>query len=221
MIKIKGAIFDVDGVLLDSMGIWDDVADRYLKKLGYEPEPGLRDILFPMSVEEGAVYVKEHYHLSQQVDEIASGVIQIVEEFYMQEVPLKPGVGEFLMEMKGRNIPMAVATSSDKSHIRAAFTRLQIMDYFKEIHTCAEVGAGKSEPKIYKEAAASLGTKPEETVVFEDALHAIRTAKQAGFPVVGVYDAANVKDEAQIQSMVTLYLKEWDCSRMWEYFVNK
>ena len=63
---IKGAIFDVDGTLLDSMGIWKDVGVRYLNSIGIEAEPDLGNILFTMSIQEGAQYVKEHYHLSQK-----------------------------------------------------------------------------------------------------------------------------------------------------------
>ena len=72
---IKGVIFDVDGTLLDSMEIWEDVGVRYLNSIGIEAEPDLGTVLFTMSIQEGAAYVKEHYHLSQEPEEIVQGVL--------------------------------------------------------------------------------------------------------------------------------------------------
>lgn len=90
--EIKGVIFDVDGTLLDSMGIWDDIGGKYLRRLGIEPELELKDILFTMSIEEGAAYVDEHYHLGKGPEEVAKGVADIIRDFYYEEVQLKPGV---------------------------------------------------------------------------------------------------------------------------------
>ena len=177
---IKGAIFDVDGTLLDSMGIWEDVGVRYLKSIGKEPEANLSQILFPMSIEEGAKYVKEHYELPYAIDEIIEGVLSIVRDFYYYEAPLKEGVKEILAALKEKEISMVIATSSEKDHIEKAFKRLGIDGYFEKIFTCSEVGESKSSPLIYWKAAEYLRTKPEETLVFEDAFHALLTAKSAG-----------------------------------------
>lgn len=203
---IKGAIFDVDGTLLDSMGIWEDVGVRYLTRAGIAAEPGLGDILFPMSLEEGAAYVKRRYALPESEQEICSGVLEIVKDFYYQEAPLKEGALELLEELRQREIPMAVATSSDPDHIRAAFCRLEITGYFREIFTCSQVGAGKSSPLIYQKAAECLGTLPGETLVFEDALHAVQTARKAGFLVAGVYDSSSGQVQEEIRKWSDIYL---------------
>lgn len=205
---IKGAIFDVDGTLLDSMEIWEDVGVRYLNKIGIEAEPDLGTILFTMSLPEGAAYVKEHYHLSQEPDEIINGVLGIISNYYEEIAPLKPGVAEFLKELSKKDIRMTVATSNNKEEVEAAFKRTGLASYFERIFTCEEVGAGKTKPDIYLEAAKYMGTKPEETVVFEDVLHAVRTAKDAGFLVVGLYDEASKTEQKQIQREADWYCKE-------------
>lgn len=205
---IKGAVFDVDGTLLDSMGIWEETGSRYLHGIGIEPEEHLSEILFPMTVEEGAAYVKRQYGLTQSVREIADSVFDIVRGFYYEEAPLKEGAEKLLEYLKERNIVMAVATSSEREHVEAAFQRLHIRHYFKEIFTCREVGAGKTDPLIYMEAAKCLGTKPEETYVFEDVLHGIQTANAAGFRTVGVYDRSSEKDNRAIREQAEIYLPD-------------
>ena len=206
---IKGAIFDVDGTLLDSMEIWEDVGVSYLNSIGVEAEPDLGTVLFTMSIQEGAAYVKEHYHLSQEPEEIVQGVLDIISNYYKDTAPLKHGVVELLEKLHKNNIPMTVASSNNKEEIEMAFERLGIAKYFERIFTCEEVGAGKTKPDIYLRAAEYLGTRPEETVVFEDVIHAVRIAKQAGFPVVGIYDEASKDDQEEIQKEADWYCREW------------
>lgn len=205
---IKGAIFDVDGTLLDSMEIWEDVVERFLKAVGIEPDPDIGTKLFTMSLPEGAAYVKEYYQLPQSQDEIVQGILDIISNFYKETAPLKRGAADLLKNLSKRNIPMTVATSNNKQEIEAAFERLGIAKYFDRIFTCGEVGAGKTKPDIYLEAAKYLGTRPEETVVFEDVVHAIRTAKDAGFLVAGIYDEASRDDQEEIKKIVDWYGKD-------------
>lgn len=175
---IKGAIFDVDGTLLDSMGIWKDVGVRYLNSIGIEAEPDLGNILFTMSIQEGVQYVKEHYHLSQEIEEIEQNVLDIISDYYKETAPLKSGAVELLEKLRNSNIPMTIASSNNKKEIEMAFERLEIAKYFDRIFTCEEAGAGKTKPDIYLQAAEYLGSRPEETLVFEDVIHAVRTAKR-------------------------------------------
>ena len=93
---IRGAIFDLDGVLLDSMGIWNDLGARYLRSRNILPEPGLNRLLFSMSMEQGAAYLKEHYPLPQSAAEIRDGIARMLADFYFFEVPAKPGAAELL-----------------------------------------------------------------------------------------------------------------------------
>lgn len=204
---IKGAIFDVDGTLLDSMEIWEDAGARYLRRVGVEPEVNLSEILYPMTMAEGAEYVKERYYLAFALDEIIQGVLDTVRDFYFYEAPLKLGAKELLSWMKEKNIPVAAATASDREHIKAAFERLGIDGYFRRIFTCSEVGAGKKNPLIYEKAAAYLGANPGEILVFEDALYALATAKNAGFCTVGVYDRFSEDEQEELSRRADIYLR--------------
>lgn len=205
---INGVIFDIDGVLLDSLGIWDDLGARYLKSIGVEPEEGLNDVLFSMSMEQGASYINEHYNLQKSDAEVHMGLSQMIEDFYFNEVLPKPGAKELLEFVKAKGIKITAATSSPRLHIEKALERNGMLMYFEKIFTNSEVGASKHSPEIYNRAAAFLGTKPSETLVFEDSLYALKTAKNAGFNTVGVYDIKGEKDQEGVKNTGDHYIKE-------------
>ncbi len=205
---MKGAIFDMDGTLLDSMQVWVHVGEQYLQNRGIEPEEGLGDVLFPMSMRDGAVYVKEKYGLPDTPDTIVADMDAIVFAAYRDEVLPKPGVAAYLESLKKRGIPMAVATATDRPMVEAALARTGLAGYFQQIFTCTEIGAGKERPDIYLAAAKALGTSPADTWVFEDALYAIKTAKAAGFYTVGLYDETSRNDQEAIAGLADRYARE-------------
>lgn len=206
---IRGAIFDIDGTLLDSMEIWQVAGIRYLDSIHVEPEPGLSEILYPMTIEEGVAYVKGHYHLEQSEEEITHGLLMIVRDFYYEEVEAKKDVKKFLQKLQDDHIPMNVATAGYKEYAEAALARLNMDHYFQDILTCSELGKGKQEPEIYLQCAAALGRKPEEIAVFEDAGYAIETAKKVGFITVGIRDMSNGEDWQQIKEIADYVLEDW------------
>ena len=209
----KGAVFDVDGTLLDSMPIWENASERFLEGLGIEAEPGLNEIMFRMSLDEGAAYLRSAYNLAMTDQEIKEGVLGVIRDFYFYQAQPKPGAGEFLAQMKAREIPMYIATSSNREHIRAAFERLGVYNYFDGLITCEEAGAGKSDPRIFLLAADRMGLEPADIFVFEDVIHAIRTANSAGFVTAGVFDPASSDDNAAIRQESAIYihsLENWE-----------
>lgn len=196
---IKGAIFDIDGTLIDSMPIWNDLGAIYLRNKGITPEPHLIDKLFPMTVKEGVAYLKSHYHLPESEGEIQQGLNEISEHFYKYEVPLKPGAKELIEAYHQKQIPMVLCTVGMPTLAIPALKRLGVYDYFSKIFVCDEFHTTKREPLIYMKAAQYLTLKPDEILVFEDILQAVQTAHQAGFKVCGVYDEASRSDEEDIR----------------------
>lgn len=207
---IKGAIWDVDGTLLDSMKLWDHLASDYLKSIGKNPEENLEDILFTMSMQKGAEYMKSAYELDLSIQEIIDGMNDTMARFYRDQAELKEGAYELLRDMKNAGIEMIIATSTDRQHIEAALSRLKILEYFKKILTCSEVGVGKVKPDIYLLAAKELGTKPAETLVLEDAYHAAKTAKDAGFVVAGIYDASSASHQSDVKDVSDIYMEKYN-----------
>ncbi len=214
---IKGAVFDVDGTLLDSMKIWDEAGSRYLSRLEKTAEENLNRRLFPMTVEESAEYLIDEYELDLDKEAVRQGILDTVSDFYRYEAPCRPGAEKMLETIRGAGIPVVVATTSHREHIVSAFERLGIMKYFDRIFTCSEIGASKFEPDIFNAAAGYMGTEKRYTYVFEDGLYAVRTAAGAGFKTVGIYDESSAQDweDMKREADCIMYdLREF--GRVWE-----
>ena len=205
--RIRGAIFDVDGTLLDSMFIWDTIGELYLRSIGYQPKENLNETFKNMSLRQAARYYQTEYGVTLSIDQIMDGVNAMLERYYRFEVPLKPGVAELLERLRQSGVKLCIATATDRHLVEAALDRCGVLSCFGEIFTCNEVGHGKDEPDIFEEALRFLGTEKAETVVFDDALYAVRTAKEAGFPVAAVYDS-HEKAQDQIRMLADVYLEE-------------
>lgn len=197
---MKYSIFDVDGTILDSMKIWDVLASRTVRSLSKVPEANLDQIVAKMSLEESSSYIKEHYQLSCSKAQIKAEVLKQLATFYREEVQLKPGFKDFISYFDSRNV---IATTSDKALVQQALQRLGIDAYFEKIFTCTEIGKSKKEPDIYLACAQYFHQKPENVFVFEDASHCIRTAKKAGFQVVGVQDSEDISSDCDG------YIEDW------------
>lgn len=203
---IRGAIFDLDGVILDSMGIWEIIGDRYLLQQGYEPENGLADKLRPMSLIQSAEYLINRYGIKKEPLEIIDGITELLEEFYTGEVQLKPGIAEFVAKLYKAGVKMCITTATERALAETALRRLGLMDVFEFIITCSENGHGKDEPYIYNEALKMLGTTKTETIIFEDALHAVETAKSAGYTVAGIYEEVYKDKKTEISVIADYYI---------------
>ena len=185
---IKGAIFDFDGTLVDSMFIWDTFGEDYLKLFGIEPKENLAETFKTFTLEQAAEYYRRHYGIKRTVKEIVEDINNMVAEIYRIKVILKPGVSDLLKRLQRSGVKMCVATVTDKAIVEEVLKRLGVREYFSAIFTCAEEGYNKETPEIYRQALKHIGTEKSETIVFEDVLHALKTAKNDGFTVAAVYD---------------------------------
>ena len=204
---IKGVIFDLDGVILDSMSIWEKLGKRYLRKCGIEAEPDLARVIECMTMQQSASYMIGHYKLNKSVTEVTEGFHELLLEFYKEEVPLKEGVKECLLFLEKNNIPCLIATSSETQEAEAALKRLRIRNQFQDIVTCQELHTDKTKPEIYLEAARRLSLIKEEILVVEDSFHAVRTAVNAGFHVCAVYDRYNAHHEKETKELAEYYIE--------------
>ena len=192
--KIQGVIFDADGTLIDSMGFWNSTVYDLLEEFGVTPDDDLLKLLIPMSMYEGAVYLKNRFSLPVSPEEFIRRENLIVEKFYSESVKLKNGLQELLDLLAEANIPMAVASATDKHLIEKALAHNNIRSYFKAVISCSDIGEGKSSPKVFHTAREYLGSPISSTAVIEDSPNALATAKKAGYIAVGVYDKAQCRD---------------------------
>lgn len=192
--SIKAAVFDLDGTLLDSSRIWEDLGGRFLLSIGVTPETELPVILGSMSLEEGCSYLSGHYRLRQTPEQVRTALLDILSDFYRSECELKSGAFQLLTKLKECGIPAVIATAGDRELSAAAMKRLDILDMFCGMVTCRECG-GKDKPDIFLTAAKLAGSTPEHTAVFEDSLMAVSTAKAAGFLTAAVSDISEPQQD--------------------------
>lgn len=204
--KMEAAIFDLDGTLLDSMPIWQGLGENYLLQKKLKPAPGLQDTLKTMSLPQAAQHFQSAYGLREDEETIIGEIETLIADLYRYEIPLKAGVAEYLQTLQERNVKMCIATATERNLAESALERLGIRKYFSTILTSSEVKAGKEDPLIYQRAFEQLGAPFVQTVVFEDALHAIETAAAAGFRVVGVHDETAAQDRERIKALTEQYI---------------
>ena len=184
----KGAIFDLDGTLLDSVWVWGGVDERFLGSRGFEVPEDYQRTIAAMSFRETAEYTIGRFRLKETAEEIIREWNGLAVRTYHEEVCIKPGVREMLETLSQKGIRLGIATASHASLYGQCLKRNGVYDYFSSFTETGEVERGKGFPDIYIKAAEKLGCSPVECVVFEDLHQGILSAKAGGFCTVGVYE---------------------------------
>ena len=198
-------LFDLDGTLIDSNGIWKDVDRVFLARRGipytqayYE---GVAHTIFPLAAE----FTKRFCNLQESCDEIMSEWLELAQGLY-HKVPLKSGVGAYLEQCRTRGQRMAIVTSSVPGHCRDALEHLNIAPYFERVIFAQELNIEKQSPELWRVAAATLGVRPEDCTLFDDSLLSCRGAHAAGMRTVGVYDRYFDTDETEMRLLCDQYI---------------
>ncbi len=196
--RFKGIIFDLDGTLLNSMEVWENVDREFLEENGRVYTADVSETVKKMTIYNSANYFKTKFSLDHSCDYIVNRIEEMVSEKYFNSIPLKSGVYETLEKLHKVSMKMCVATATYNRLAEAALKRLRVFDMFEFILTCSDVGSGKDRPEIFLAAAEKMGLNISETAVIEDSLHCIETAKNAGFFTIGIYDPISENDWEKI-----------------------
>lgn len=207
--NITGAIFDLDGTLLDSMPAWDNIGADYLISKGITPPDDLEDILRPLSFVQAAQYYVDEFNLPYTASKIIDDIYEMVADKYRHNIPLKPYAAELINKLKHKGIKLCVATAMELNLAQAALERNGILDQFDFVTSCGEMDCNKDTPEFFLSVADRLKTTPNETMIFEDALHAITSAKEAGFMIVGVYDESMEANTPLIKQYSDIYISSF------------
>lgn len=208
--NIKGAIFDMDGTLIDSMWIWNKIDEEYLKKRSIPLPKDLKEKIAHLSFNEVAQYFKDRFNIIDSIEEIQKEWYDMAIHEYTYNVTLKPGAKEFLYALKKKRVKIALATSNSRLLTEIALKQTGIYNFFDSISITDEVSRGKDFPDIYLLAASRLGLKPEDCVVFEDILPAVKGAKLAKMTVVGVHDLYSDYQKTDIANHADMYIFQYD-----------
>lgn len=197
--KIKGAIFDLDGTILESSHVWGQIDVEFLGRRGFSVPDDYVETISPMGFEKAAEYTIRRFGFSSTKEEIMDEWNQMAREAYATEVCLKPGTKELLQYFKDRGVKMGVATSNNAYLYEPCLKRNGIYEYFQAFTEVTEVERGKAFPDIYLETAKRLSVQPEECVVLEDLASALKGAGSGGFITIGVIDDAWKKGQHDMQ----------------------
>lgn len=207
--KYNHWIFDMDGTLTDSMGIWDEVPFALLEQYGRTPKPDLHQMLLPLGMAESARYLIREYQLPLDEANYDAAVMEAVGRLY-RTVELKPGVRKILERLKAEGAHLCVCSNTWQPMCERVLGGLGVLDYFDFVLS-AQDGFTKKEPAIFLEAMRRVGGHtPAECVVCEDAVHAARTAHRAGFPVIGIADYYSRADEPEMRALSQQFLTSWE-----------
>lgn len=207
--QYKGAIFDMDGTLVDSLSVWDvlwaEYGNRYCGGKAFSPTDEDDKKIRTLPLKEAMELVHDNYGLGENVTELLELANETLLNFYKNVVKLKKGAKELLEYLKSNNVKMCIASATDPELISVAMAECDLNKYFEGVLSCAVIGKGKDTPDIYMEALKFLGTDISDTVLFEDSVVAIETGVKFGLDTVGIYDKYNPSQE-RIKEIADLYV---------------
>ncbi|MGL4450959.1 MAG: HAD family hydrolase [Sarcina sp.] len=210
--NMKAAIFDLDGTLIDSMGIWVQIDIDYIDEIGHSGKVDfveLKQEINHLSYRGTAEYFKNRFNLDKSVDEICARWHDMAYEKYSKDVKLKEGVFEFLTHLKNSGIKIGLATSNSIELAIACLEANGVLDLFESITITGEVSRGKNFPDVYLLSAQRLGIEPKDIVVFEDIPIALEGAKKGNFKVIGVYDSYCAHHEQEMIAKSDKFIKSY------------
>lgn len=193
--KIQGAIFDMDGTLVDSLSFWDffwrDMGERYFGDPTFRMDAAhfdthVRTMIFSRAIS----YIHGYLNIPCTAEEFDDFAAAYVHRFYSTVAKAKSGAYDLLSALRERGVGVCLASATDRRYLNIALESCGLAEFFtpRTILSCSDIGVGKERPDVFLTACKVLGTPVSATAVFEDSALALKTAKDAGFVTVGVYD---------------------------------
>lgn len=211
VIKIKGAIFDMDGTLIDSLIFWEyywrELGKKFMGIDDFKPKEEDDRAVRTMITLDASKFIKERYNLSQSIEELYAFVNDLIKHFYREIVKEKLGATELLEYLVNNGIKICLATATDMENVKIAIKACDLEKYFDVVLSCADIGKGKDKPDIYLKAIEELKMNKDEVCVFEDSFVAIETAKSIGVKTVGIFDINNFGQD-RLKASSNYYLEE-------------
>lgn len=196
--NIKLFLFDLDGTILDSLKIWNDIDLLFFKNHNLIMGEDYHIAIAPLTLEETATYTKNTYKLDIDEEQIMKEWSDLAIKEYAENVNLKKGVKEFLDYLKNKNVHLAIATSCNEEMFKPCLERYGIVSYFEHFYTSQNLKINKSNTNFFKEILNEYKIEPDQILFFEDYLASMKCAKSLGFNVVAVMDKKWEKQKEEI-----------------------
>ena len=209
--KIKAAIFDMDGTLINSLIMWDVMwsrfGEKYLGDGGFRPSAEDEKRVRTLTLRDAMHLIHKNYSIAESGDALHAEAEHLLAQFYSHEVQMKPGALEFLKYLKAKGVKMCIASATVPALVTLVIEHLGLAPYFSAVFSCGAIGKGKEAPDVFLAAAEYLGKDIGDTWVFEDSLVALETAARIGMPTVAIYDPNNFGQET-MKKIANVYVGE-------------
>ena len=182
--RIEAVVFDMDGVLVDTEHLWDEVREALTEEWGGRYTPEAQEAMMGMSSPEWSRYLHEVVGLREPPEAISAEVVRRMLARYEMDLPVVPGAVEAVRRLSGAGYRLAVASSSNRELIDGVLCRLHLTELFQATVSSEEVARGKPAPDVYLETARRLGVEPARCAAIEDSASGIRAAHSAGMRVI-------------------------------------
>ena len=199
-------IFDFDGTLVDSMPCWSEKMLNILNKNQVSYPADIIKQITPLGDLGTAKYFQEVLGVQLSIEEMIAQMDEYALPKYRDVIGLKDGVREYLCQLKNSGCSLNVLTASPHKMVDACLQRLGVYDWFENVWSCDDFGTTKSNPQIYLDAVARIGSRVEDTVFFDDNINAVKTAAQAGLYTVGVFDESGADFAEELKSVADVYI---------------
>ena len=186
-------IFDLDGTLIDSNGIWDDIDRRFLERHGLPFSQEYHDGVAHTILQNAATFTKNFFRMEESEEDIVSEWMALADDAY-DHVQLRPYVREYLDRCKKNDRPMVIFTSCVPEHCESALRNLGLENYFDHILYAQRLGIEKHSPDTFRAVARILGTETSECTLVDDSQRNCEAARNAGMAAICVFDPKR-KDE--------------------------
>ena len=209
--KIKGAIFDMDGTLVDSLFFWDylwrEIGIKYMNDESFKPTEEIDKHVRTCIYTDAMTAFKEYYNIPGETADFLDFAIGALSGFYEKVVRPKEGAFELLDYLKDGGIKICLASATASAQIKISLKSRGLEKYFDTVLSCADLGSDKTKPDIYLEAMKQLGENADDICVFEDSCVALETAKRVGFKTIGIFDKYNFGQD-RLKAASDFYLEE-------------
>jgi HAD superfamily hydrolase (TIGR01509 family) len=182
---VQAVIFDLDGVLIDSEPVWEQIRRTYVDEAGGRWLPDAQQRLMGMSTAEWSAYLASELHVGRPAGTIAREVVERMSQAYAADLPLLPGAVDVVRRMADR-WPLGLASSSPRALVDEVLRDASLTEAFRATRSTEEESRGKPAPDVYRSVATALGADPRHCVAVEDSSNGLRSAGAAGMIVVAV-----------------------------------
>lgn len=209
MKDIKGAIFDLDGTLIDSLWVWDEINREFFARRGLVMPDDYCKAISTFGFDLSAKYTIERFNLNEQPEDLMKDWLELSSHYYKDIIKLKPFAKEFILLLKGKGIKIALATAAEPALYEAVLKSNDVYDLFDVFTSVNEVSRGKGFPDVYDKAIEKLGLKASECIVFEDLFLGVKGAKDGGYLACGVFDKDSLDDKEKIKLLADCYIETY------------